>query len=1001
MLKVLVIYFVLMGLPLMAQGKELTLVKSGKSAYAIVVVADAPSSELHAARELQHFIAEMSGALMPILTDAYPLPEKAVVLGENRWSRSLVPDLNVKELGKEGYIQKTVGEHLVIAGGKPRGTLFGVYGLLEDHLGCRWFTPDCSRIPKSRTIQIPELDESVIPRLEYRDPFFSDAFDGDWVLRNRMNSSRAAGVDSKGGKVRFSDFAWCHTFHALVPPSKYFEEHPEYYSEINGKRQAAWAQLCLTNPDVLRIAIEQVKEWIRNDPKADIFSVSQNDWGGNCQCASCRALDEAEGSPAGSLITFVNAVADEIAEEFPSVLIETLAYQYSRKPPKTVRPRPNVVVRLCSIECCFGHPLAEDDYPHNVSFRDDIIGWGKLMDRLYVWDYVTNFAHYLMPFLNLRVLKPNIQFFADHGVKGIFEQGNYSAGGHGEMAPLRSYLMAKFLWNPDYDYETALTEFLEGYYGKAAAEIREYIDLMHERLAETGNHLTIYHPPTESHLDTDTLEQAERILIKAEGKVRHNPVLLQRVRMVQTGIQYVQLATGRTVSPVVYEVRDGKYRPLEKGPAQGIPEKFTSTVLSAGVTEIREGASIHGFLDSISRLPRGEFDVFEKQTSGIELQVLGGLGGRVLTMKDRITGRNLLASADPQFRNYPADGGYWEAYDSAGTVGTTEDYEVTENDSGLSLSVSLAGDLSVKRLYVAQEKGFRVVTTLSNSGSSRSYPTILRAITQWDLKDAKQWVLLLPGAGTPLRLNVSNLVSSDDPTREFPTAQFGSSWILWNAASSIGIVGESDSAVKTLVFELDKKRSVLKVNQRTGFHAIRKGAEWATERSYRIIHSVPEGLGSKVESTEWKPESVVVIEPDSFRLFRQGELSRIVADRSAEGGVCGWLTGHTREWAIQAEVPFGRLDPEKRYELVAHVKAVKKSDAGSAYTVGIWDRDANRAVLSVLRDAAKVSGDWEEFSVGTFAPGKSFYIWICPEANPDAISEVRVSRFVIRQVVPR
>ncbi|HNT36560.1 MAG TPA: alpha-glucuronidase family glycosyl hydrolase, partial [bacterium] len=212
MLRIAIIVFAFMLLPFRVQAKEITLVKSGKTAYTIIVASDASPSELHAARELQDFVAQMSGAQMPILTDAYPLPEKAVVLGENRWSQTLVPDLNVKELAKEGYIQKTVGEHLVITGGKPRGTLFGVYGILEDHLGCRWFTPDCSRIPKSKTIVLSELDERIIPRLEYRDPFYSDGFDGDWVLRNRMNSSRAAGVESKGGKVQFSDLAFCHTF---------------------------------------------------------------------------------------------------------------------------------------------------------------------------------------------------------------------------------------------------------------------------------------------------------------------------------------------------------------------------------------------------------------------------------------------------------------------------------------------------------------------------------------------------------------------------------------------------------------------------------------------------------------------------------------------------------------------------------------------------------------------------------------------------------------------
>ena len=82
-----------------------------------------------------------------------------------------------------------------------------------------------------------------------------------------------------------------------------------------------------------------------------MISISQNDWHGYCECEKCRALDEHEGTHAGTLIHFVNAVAEEVEKEHPDILIETLAYQYTRKPPRHVRPRRNVVTRLCSIEC--------------------------------------------------------------------------------------------------------------------------------------------------------------------------------------------------------------------------------------------------------------------------------------------------------------------------------------------------------------------------------------------------------------------------------------------------------------------------------------------------------------------------------------------------------------------------------------------------------------------------------------------------------------------------
>ena len=210
--------------------------------------------------------------------------------------------------------------------------------------------------------------------------------------------------------------------------------------------------------------VKNLKERLRNNPAATIASVSQNDWHGNCQCPNCAAIEKEEGSPAGLMLRFVNAVAADIEPEFPNVAISTLAYQYTRKPPAVTKPRHNVIVQLCSIECSFCKPLADE---RNKAFRDDIIGWSKICDRLYIWDYTTNFRHYVMPHPNLRVLGPNVKFFADHNVKGIFEQGAYQSYGS-EMAELRAWVLAKLLWDPSRDGEKLTNEFIEGYYGPAA-----------------------------------------------------------------------------------------------------------------------------------------------------------------------------------------------------------------------------------------------------------------------------------------------------------------------------------------------------------------------------------------------------------------------------------------------------------------------------------------------------------------------------------------------------
>ncbi|MCK7480528.1 MAG: DUF4838 domain-containing protein [Candidatus Moduliflexus flocculans] len=223
-----------------------------------------------------------------------------------------------------------------------------------------------------------------------------------WAARNKANGTRAGGDALRGGRQVYEGFV--HTFYTLIPPGKYFDAHPEWFSEIDGRRTATNAQLCLTERGHAPGAGHRTSsERLRANPEATIASVSQNDCFGNCTCPKCRAVDEEEGGPAGSLLRFVNAVAADLEAEFPQVAFDTLAYQYTRKPPRLVRPRPSVIVRLCSIECSFARPL---DDPKNKAFFDDLDGWSKIAGRLYIWDYTTDFSHYVQPHPNYGVLAP-------------------------------------------------------------------------------------------------------------------------------------------------------------------------------------------------------------------------------------------------------------------------------------------------------------------------------------------------------------------------------------------------------------------------------------------------------------------------------------------------------------------------------------------------------------------------------------------------------------------
>ncbi len=517
-------------------GQQLTAAR-----HAIVIPQAATIQERHAAQELRAHLAQITGENLPVVTDRQVADRVPIVVGKSELLSRLGVPVDFAALGDEGTHLETKDTALVLAGNK-RGVLYAVSTFLEDFLGVRWLTPDCTVLPESGTFDLPDIRRQYVPPLEYRTTDYVCARDAGWASRNKLNGQWSEIDEARGGRVIYKGFV--HTFNALVPPADYFPTHPEYYSEIKGKRFGPdRSQLCLTNPEVLRIAIGTLHDWIREWPEATLFSVSQNDWYNFCECAHCTALAEREGSQMGPILHFANAIADEIAKDYPDKVIDTLPYQYSRKPPAHLRPRDNVVVRLSNIECCFVHPLESD--PYNASFKRDLRDWAKVTDRLWIWDYVINYAHCILPFPNLYVIKPNIEFFVHNSVTGIYEEANYFSPG-GELAELRSYLVAKTLWDPSYDTDRAIDEFVTGYYGTAATPIRDYLNLIHRQLETRPEmHVRIYAPPEIGYLTPEVLTQSARLFDRAEAAVSNDPTRLRRVELARLPVMYAQAMLGR------------------------------------------------------------------------------------------------------------------------------------------------------------------------------------------------------------------------------------------------------------------------------------------------------------------------------------------------------------------------------------------------------------------------------------------------------------------------
>lgn len=556
------------------QQQPIVIAENQSSRYRIVVPSAATPYELKASEVLQDYILQISGTALPIVPANKHRSRYEILLGQNDRLDELKTGINLNVLKEDGFVIRTDSMRLIIAGGNEKGTLYGVYTFLEDYLGCRMYSPSVKLTPKQTRIALNKIDNIQVPIIGFRDTHYRVAWDAEYTAWHKLDH------DEKGGRPDWG--MWVHTFNELVSPEIYYQDHPEYYSLVKGKRIPT--QLCLTNPEVLDITIQNLRSKIAQKPTALYWSVSQNDNRDFCTCDKCKAIDDREGSPSGSIIHFVNKVADQ----FPDKIISTLAYEYGRRAPKTLVPRENVNIMLCSIEAFRDKPLTED--PKSADFVRDVEDWGKIAKDIIVWDYVIQFNNLISPFPNLHVLKPNIQFFARSGVNAMFEQGNREVGG--EFAELRTYLISKLLWNPEANVDTLMNDFLRGYYGAAARAIRMYIDEMRTALLQSGQPLRIFGTPNEaatSYLTPLLIKRYQTLFNEAERAVATSPEILERVKIARLPLEFAIMEQAKKTfagDRGVFEKVNGKWEVRTEIRAKIDP--FTDLCIRQGVTRVKE-----------------------------------------------------------------------------------------------------------------------------------------------------------------------------------------------------------------------------------------------------------------------------------------------------------------------------------------------------------------------------------------------------------------------------
>ncbi len=458
-------------LPKEAAGKPSTalLDEQGKPRYRIVVPQQATEKEIFAAKELVDRLNSFGPWTFETIDDSQPQNGPELRVGATKRSAKLADGA----VGFDGVsIQAREDGSIELQGGRQRGLVNAVYAFLEEDLGYRYWDWQKERLPEAPLSFIP-CSRTHTPPLEWREPFMAISFNSEWSLRNRTDSPNANVPKEAGGYYRMMGFA--HTLPGLIPEDKYFKDHPEWFMMNNRGERNAW-QHCETNPELAKELTRVLLAKIEKEGEPNIIHISKRDGGGTCHCPECKKVNEQEGTNMGSLLTLINRVAKVIGEKYPNIHIMTFAYLETEGVPKNMRPEPNVCIQYCNTKNAWSHCLTKAR--EDVRVVKDVSGW-KPLCPIFVWDYSTNFDHYLIPLPNLAVIHDNIRFWIENNALGLMTQGAYHGNAPAsERDRLRAWMISKLMWNPELDWKDLVRDFAVAYFGPAASPMLSYYFLL-------------------------------------------------------------------------------------------------------------------------------------------------------------------------------------------------------------------------------------------------------------------------------------------------------------------------------------------------------------------------------------------------------------------------------------------------------------------------------------------------------------------------------------------
>ncbi|WP_218933558.1 DUF4838 domain-containing protein [Rubripirellula lacrimiformis] len=497
----------------------------------IILSGGCDARQRYAAQELQHWIRQITGKRIPLLAKPSDRANTKILLGAE-WATPYADDLKFLA-DSDGYAVRRDGDNIHVFGSHPRGTLFGVYALLEKNTDIIWPRPHPDFVAifsKQANIDFRDTDFRSRPAFEIREMNFAGGdpnpvLSHQWIGRNGGNSPIKLGkgfpwLQWRSGATIGAGGGYIWSFMGLE------QEDETLYPLVNGNRlRNKWRQPCYTHPSVPRIMADAAREMIDSVPGMPLeFLISRigDNWE-VCNCDECmKPIELADGTELAATSTnsvkdqlffstrnymMLNKMAANLVEDNPTLKLHTHAYIFASEPPK-VQLHPAIVPHFAA------YPTKDERYPimeqkseRGSVWKRRMQQWGEQQEVRFGY-----FGYYYASGFNALAdtAGPDYRALAEMGGIHAHNEG-FPADGSGDLNSwdvdgVEKWIIAKLQWDPTLDPADLREQYITRTYRDAAPQMIQFYQLISDSWHDASN-------PTPVNCHTASTELFQKFIV--------------------------------------------------------------------------------------------------------------------------------------------------------------------------------------------------------------------------------------------------------------------------------------------------------------------------------------------------------------------------------------------------------------------------------------------------------------------------------------------------------